>query len=322
MPDNTFAAHVAQSVYGLTSLQVERLPPHFDWRGLFRLDDAAGNSWILRLLHGEEAIRGLAATARVLDWLALGGFPAPIVWRTSAGDAVGTPYGWASLLVSYIEGTVVRREPVALGLLAQTLGRLHALPQHAHTTIAPARSHPTTIAATAQRLQRATSHLPPAFHALADALHDAACALRELRGPLHLIHGDCWFQNAIQTPEGAVVLIDWDCVGEGLPLLDLAYLLLSSHFDFAQPLVVEADEPVIAAILHGYHAAGGELPHDRELLANAMRYLLAFQLGQIVADAEPVSATTERFLSKIKARYEATAAIASIAARYTLGKQA
>ena len=49
--------------------------------------------------------------------------------------------------------------------------------------------------------------------------------------PRGLVHGDAWPANAVQTSPAAVMLIDWETSGLGLPVLDLGQCLLECLLD-------------------------------------------------------------------------------------------
>jgi Ser/Thr protein kinase RdoA (MazF antagonist) len=238
---------------------------------------------------------------------------------TTRRQLVGSVDGWALLAISYIEGTVLGTEPAALGLLAQTVGRLHALPHAAPSASNDSRCHPDSVAHAARQLALYGSRVPPEFRPLAADLHASMLALQQYTPPeLHTTHGDCWYMNAVRGPDGRVVLIDWDNAGIGLPLLDLGTLLLSSHFDPSQPLVLEPSAAKIEAIMRGYRQARPIDRRDLESLADAMRFLLAFQLGSYAADERRVAHPEFPFvLRKLRARTNAALPIAEIAARYS-----
>ena len=318
MLDETLAAQIAETVYGLAPRSIVRLPPFFDRRGLFRVDDAEGEVWIVRLLRGDEAADGLAATAQFLTWLAHNHYPAPSVRLTTAGQEVGIADGWASLALSYIDGTVVEQRPAPLGALAAMLGRLHCLSMTTPASFTPARCHPDIVASAARQLTLYGVRVPGEFRPLVQTLQTALAALEgQVQAPLHPVHGDCWYQNAIHKADGGVVLIDWDLAGVGLPLLDLGNLLLTAHFDFSQPLVLEADEAKIAAIMRGYGRQRTISQRDVDMLVPAMQFLLAYQLGSYVADDVLVQHPDFLFvLSKLRARCDVTNAIADIASRH------
>jgi len=69
----------------------------------------------------------LVTRAATLSCLERGGYPAPRLIRTRAGDPVGVDGGWLTLASTYIPGTVLRPTLDQLGLLGGALGRLHAM---------------------------------------------------------------------------------------------------------------------------------------------------------------------------------------------------
>src|SRR5689334_9379330 len=107
MPDLDLAAQAAEAIYQLQPQQIEPLPPLLGWRGVYRIRDAGGQSWLLRLLHLPGAAASLAETGRLLRWLERQGYPAPRVRATRSQECVGQLDGWASLLLSYVDGSVL-----------------------------------------------------------------------------------------------------------------------------------------------------------------------------------------------------------------------
>lgn len=321
MIDHGFVTRIARSTYGLEPKAIAPLDQlELDWRGLYLLHDAQDGAWVLRMLRLPGIRDALGATAEVLGWLGDQGYPAPRVRRTVDQQLVAEVGGWAALLLSYVEGTVIDAEPRALGHAAAALGRLHALPLPTDQRFPHRRCHPDTLAQTALSLVTHAPQLPHPYQPLAAALHAATVRLQQL-GPVRCVtHGDCWYRNAVQTPAGEVVLIDWDRVGVGHPLFDLAYLLFSSHFDLRQPLVLRPDEAIIRAILARYRQHSHVPAADRWLLADAMRYLVAFQLAEYAADPDRVRHPDfPVVLQKLQARADAVGPIAAVAERVLMG---
>jgi Ser/Thr protein kinase RdoA (MazF antagonist) len=320
MPTASFVADIARTLYGFEPRSVESLDQYqFDWRGIYRVYDAQAGVWVIRLFQIPDAADSFTHTARLLDWLAQQEYPAPSVRATIDQQRVGVTDGWAITILSYVEGSVLGMSSADdLGALATTVGRLHRLRVDDQSLFAPSRDHPDTIATAAQQLANPGANVPAAFQALASNLHASMCALqRQLPQQLCLTHGDCWYQNAIKTSAGQVILIDWDNAGIGLPLLDLGNLLLTAHFDLRQPLVLEPHEASIKAIMQGYQQQRQLAASERACIADAMRFLLAFQLGSYVTGATLVQHADFPFvLEKLRARYQATQPIADIAAQY------
>jgi Ser/Thr protein kinase RdoA (MazF antagonist) len=319
MPEPSFVADVARTLYGFEPQSIESLDQYqFDWRGIYRGQDAQDGVWVMRFMHLPDAVDSFTHTARLLDWLTQHEYPAPSVRVTIDQQRVGVIDGWAITILSYVDGSVLGTSSADdLGDLAQTVGRLHSLHVDNQSLFAQARGHPNNIATAAQQLASYGANVPPAFQALATNLHASMRALQHLPQQLCITHGDCWYQNAIKTSAGQVTLIDWDNAGVGLPLLDLGNLLLTAHFDLSQPLVLEPHEATIKAMMHGYQQQRQIVAAERACIADAMRFLLAFQLGSYAADNTLAQHADFPFvLEKLQARYQATQPIAEIAAQY------
>jgi aminoglycoside phosphotransferase (APT) family kinase protein len=321
MLDDSFVTRIARSTYGLEPKRIAPLDQlALDWRGLYLLHDAQDGAWVLRMLRLPGIRDALGATAELLGWLEGQGYPAPRVRRTVDQQLVAEVGGWATMLLSYVDGAVIDAEPQALGHAAAALGRLHALPLPTDQRFPHRRCHPDALAETAQSLATYGPHLPHPYEPLVTDLHATTVRLQQL-GPARCVtHGDCWYRNAVQTPAGEVVLIDWDRAGVGHPLSDLAYLLFSSHFDVRQPLVLRPDEAIIRVILARYGQYCQVPPTDGWLLADAMRYLIAFQLGEYAADLDRVRHPDFPIvLQKLQARADAVESIATVAKRVLMG---
>ena len=110
-------------------------------------------------------------------------------------------------------------------------------------------------------------------------------------------------------------LIDWDFAGIGASILDLGNLLLTTHYDLTQPLLVTADADKIQAILCGYQRARQITRADVELIASAIQFPLAFQVASYVENHEHIN-TDLILCQKARARFEATSEIARLARAY------
>lgn len=322
MPDHSFVNAITRTLYGFEGAAVAPLELHtVEGRGIYRLQEAAGSTWVVRMKHLDE-LHPLNQSARLLEWLGKQRYPAPRVRLTAAGQSVGTIDQWAVLVVSYIEGATLIPEPRQLGRLAQAVARLHMLPSVTLAQAQPARCHPATITTALHQLTAYEARIPPAFSTLVAELRVSMEVLLQSvgDGPLCLTHGDCWYQNAIQRSDGGVTLIDWDNVGVGLPLLDLGGMLLTSHFDLRQPLLLEPSAPKIAAIVHGYQQLRPITAWEQALLAEGMRFLLAVQLGSYLANATLVEHPEFPYvLQKLQARYDAAGPIADVAKGMLVG---
>lgn len=320
MPAPSFVANVARTLYGFEPQSIEALDQYqFDWRGIYRVQDAQNGVWVMRFFQLPDAADSLIHTAQLLDWLVQHQYPAPLVRTTIDQQRVGMIDGWAISILSYVDGSVLGTSSADdLGALATTVGRLHNLRVDDQSLFVPSRNHPDIIATAAQQLASHGTNVPAAFYALVTNLHASMRALQQhLPQQLGITHGDCWYQNAIKTSAGQVMLIDWDNAGVGWPLLDLGNLLLTAHFELSKPLVLEPNEANVKAIIQGYQQQRQIAAAERACIADAMRFLLAFQLGSYVADDTLVQHPDFPFvLEKLHARYQATQQIADIAAQY------
>jgi Ser/Thr protein kinase RdoA (MazF antagonist) len=317
MPAPSFVADVVRTLYGFEPHSIESLDQYsFESRGIYRIRDAQSGLWVMRLKQDLGELDALTHTARLLEWLAGHLYPAPAVRATKDRQLVGKIDDWAISMLSYVEGSVLEMTSAGdFEIFAQIVGRLHSLRVDNPSSFAQSRCHPDATAAAAQQLERQRANLPPEYQALAADLHASMLTLQQASGQqLCITHGDCWYRNAIKTGPSQVTLIDWDNVGIGWPLLELGNLLLTSHFDLSQPLVLEPNEANIKAIMRGYQRQCPIPAQARAYLADAMRFLLAFQLGSYIADHTLVQHPDFPFvLAKLQARYHATQPIASIA---------
>ncbi len=319
MPELSFLTHVVRTLYGLEPHSIEALEPYgSDRRGIYRVDDPQQGAWMFRLSRSADIDGSLLHTGQLLHWLRRHHYLAPYLLRTTDQQLVGIVDDWAITVLTYVEGTPLGTHPADLGALAQTLGRLHTLPVDEQLVYAKSRCHPDTIATAAHQLATHRQNVPEEFHSLVRKLFTTMIALQQQAGPyLCITHGDCWYRNAIKTREGNIVLIDWDQSGIGLPQLDLGNVLLSSHFNFDQPLQIDVDASKIKAIVQGYQQQCPIRAQNREYLANTMRFLLAWQLGSYLADNRLcLHPDFPLVLHKLQARYHATGDIADIAVDY------
>ena len=56
MPALDLVTQIVETIYQLHPQQIEPLPPLLDWRGIYRIHDRRGHTWLLRLLAGAAAV--------------------------------------------------------------------------------------------------------------------------------------------------------------------------------------------------------------------------------------------------------------------------
>jgi len=313
MSQFALATEFAETVYQLQPTHIEILPPFFDWRGLYRIRDTDDRVWILRLLRLPAALDAFSKTAYLLQSLEHQRYLAPRLHLTYDHQQVGFRDGWSSLLLSYIDGVVLDVQSTDFTLLGTALAQLHTLSISNETNFPRSRCDPAILQPqTARQLLGAKERIAPSFHLLLATLHGSLTLLSSQESPLCLTHGDCWYKNAIKTPADLVVLIDWDCAGIGLPILDLGYLLLTAHYDLNQPfqMVINADR--IQAIMDGYQHVRRLTRLESSQLVSAVLFALAFHVAEYVTE-QPVIASDDVFLRKVQVRFAASAEITQLA---------
>jgi Ser/Thr protein kinase RdoA (MazF antagonist) len=277
----------------------------------------------------------LITRAATLDYLERGGYPAPRLVRTRSGDMVGLDGIWLTLATSYVEGTVLRPSVEQLGMLGGALGRLHSLGLVGETGPGQAVWYPDeVIPVTLARLDRVAGLVPPGWQELYAAFRETVLAVRSALGslpqglPRGLVHGDAWAANAVQTSQEAVTLIDWECGGLGLPVLDLGNCLLECLLD-AEPArsgpgawLVQPDEDRIAAVAAGYAAWRVLSPGERAVLLPAVRfgtaYVGAIHFEQALMDGVRGAAMDAR-LERLRNRLAVSESVARLAAGHLAG---
>jgi Ser/Thr protein kinase RdoA (MazF antagonist) len=273
----------------------------------------------------------LVTRAATLDYLERGGYPAPRLVRTRSGDLVGLDGIWLTLATSYVEGAALRPSVEQLGMLGGALGRLHSLGVVGETGPGPAVWYPDeAIPVTLARLDRVAELVPPGWQEMYGLFRETVLALRSALGrlPPGLVHGDVWAANAVQTGPGQVTLIDWECGGLGLPVLDLGNCLLECLLD-AEPAGpgpgawhVQPDEGRIAAVAAGYGAWRVLSPGERAVLLPAVRfgtaYVGAIHFEQALIDGVRGAAMDAR-LERLRNRLAVSEAVARLAARHLAG---
>ena len=281
----------------------------------------------------------LVTRAATLDYLDRGGYPAPRLVRTRSGDMVGLDGVWLTLATSYVEGAVLRPSVEQLGMLGGALGRLHSLEVVAETGPGQAVWYPDeAIPVTLARLDRVAGLLPPGWQEMYAAFRETVLAVRSALGgtlpglppglPRGLVHGDAWAANAVQTGPKEVTLIDWECAGLGLPVLDLGNCLLECLLD-AEPggvgpeaWHVQPDEDRIAAVAAGYAAWRVLSPAERAVLLPAVRfgtaYAGAIHFEQALVDGVRGAAMDAR-LERLRNRLAVSESVARLAARHLAG---
>lgn len=185
----------------------------------------------------------------------------------------------------------------------------------------PAEAVPVTLA----RLDRIAGLVPPDWQEMYDLFRDTVLAVQAAAGslPVGVVHGDAWAANAVQTSPEQVVLIDWECGGRGVPVLDLGNCLLECLLDAVPAGTgpdawnVQPDEDRVAAVAEGYRSWRALSAEEQAVLLPAVRfgtaYVGAIHFEQALADGVQGTAMDAR-LERLRNRVAVSETVARLAA--------
>jgi Ser/Thr protein kinase RdoA (MazF antagonist) len=310
----------------------------------YELNRADGNAILVRAYRADVPLgphlRGcgtasvtdwLLGRAATLGWLAARGYPAPRVVETRSGDPIGVAGPWLTWAITYVPGRVLVPGGAQAGLLGAALGRLHALGAPgpaARPAPGLAPWHPATgIPAALRRLGAVAAILPGEWRPLHDRLRRTLLAVRNAAPslPEAVVHCDAWPGNAVITPSGEAVLIDWEYGGAGLPVLDLGQCLLECHFDPGLPpgrpeaWHIAPDPGRIGAVLDGYARWRRLSAGERTALADGIRfgpaYAGAIHFERALIDGA-TGPTMDARLARLRNWVAVSQAVADLAARH------
>lgn len=224
--------------YGVDAVAATRLGAHHPY--VFRIDRDDGDPWVARAFPPARPRAGAEGDAAILQFLERQEFPA----ERLAVDAAVSDFEESSVLVTrFVEHNPFPNPAEKLGLMADLLGRLHALPLDASVSRpggAEGGSDPTREGSPRQDLLAALSFLDSVDAKVAsgdrldfEELRDWVRTADDGDGlPEALVHG-----NLLHNPDhvllagGGPVAINWKGAGRGPRLSDLAWLMWGTHRD-------------------------------------------------------------------------------------------
>lgn len=224
---------------------------------VYHVDRARRPSWIARI-YPEKSHDDVANLVAILRFLEEQAYPTErLVPAIDGSTVVRFSHQWA-LVTTFVRGDPPGYTPARLRLLGAALGRLHSLSaEHARAAIPPLpvarmRPAPETAWALAQ-LATVADRVPPPLQGRYDALVTALRSVHDCEGlPQVLIHNDAHPANAIYTPDGHIMFIDWDGAGLGPAVLDVGFLLISCDTESPWTPRLAPDPSRVAAVLDGY----------------------------------------------------------------------
>jgi Ser/Thr protein kinase RdoA (MazF antagonist) len=237
------------------------------------------------LSRSSSLVEWLQARARILTYLATQDYPAPIPIPTQTGALIGKHEEWHILMTTFVNGDAKDARAEKIAALSASLGHLHtlALPP-SQNLLADSWWPQACMHDGLTRLTSSAGVVPGEWHAFYNAcLQTFHSFLDQSPLPQTLIHGDCWAENGVQTHENQGLLIDWECAGVGISVLDFGSLLLHCHFDqmdrFEQsiPPQYEPDPQRIMAVVNGYSCWRHLSSEEDAVLLEAIRFSIAWR---------------------------------------------
>lgn len=263
---------------------------------LYKVSFTDGAAWVLRafkqhydqtkpfqlLSHSLELGEWIEGQAHLLAYLASQSYQAPRPVATRTGELVARYEDWYIFTTTFIDGDPKDAGVAKIGALGTALGQLHTLPS-AYT----AADSWWAQACFANGFTRLTSSAHAVYDEMQELYRTSLATfqyfLQHPPLPQTLVHADCWAENGILTPEGQAVLIDWECAGRGIAVIDFGALLLHSHFDQMDQQEDEdfphyhADAERITAVVDGYTRWRRLSPTEEEALLEAIRFSVAWR---------------------------------------------
>lgn len=263
--------------YGIDAVAATRLSVHHTY--VFRIDRHDGDPWVARAFPPGRPRAGAEGDAAVLRFLERHDFPAE---RLAVDDAVSEFDGCSVLVTRFVEHRPFPNPTEKLGLMADLLGRLHALPLDDSVTRpggAEAGSDPSREGSPRQDLLAALSFLDsvdtkvaPTDRAGFEQLRERVRAAGAGEGlPEALVHGNLLHapDHAVLTDAGAVG-INWKGSGRGPRLSDLAWLMWGTHRH------TETVDVIANAYRHHIELTDEELDRFEEMMCVRPLYLTCF----------------------------------------------
>jgi len=268
----------------------------------YRVDDAAGASWVLRRppLHGVlPSAHDMAREHRVIAALAGTPVPVPATFGLCQDPSVtGAPF----YVMAYVDGVVPRDEAtVAASLdepararaadsLVDALVALHAVdPERVGLGQLGRRSGYLERQLARWQRQLSESRTRP-LPALDEVHRRLAANLPAQVGPARIVHGDFRLDNVVLSPAGQVLaVLDWELCTLGDPLADVGLLLVywAEPGDQTLPLgaapTVMAGFPGRAVIAEAYAAHSGRDLSQLDVYVAFASWKLAVILEGVVA---------------------------------------
>jgi Ser/Thr protein kinase RdoA (MazF antagonist) len=223
--------------YGIDPVAATKLSVHNTY--VFRIDRNDGDAWVARAFPPARPRAGVEGDAAILRFLERQDYPAE---RLAVDDAVSDFDGSAVLVTRFVNGEPLPEGSEKMGMMADLLGRLHALPFDESVSRPGGASgeDPSREGSPRQDLLAALAFLDAVDTKVAAAdrerfeqARDQVRSADDGQGlPEALLHGNLLHapDHAILTEQGPVA-INWKASGRGPRMADFAYLMWGTWLD-------------------------------------------------------------------------------------------
>lgn len=269
-------AEPVEAGYGIANFSLHALASD-SGKHIFRVEPASEQKLILRAYPSNQD-ENLQNLITILSFLEDRRYPAERIIPAANGNSIIEHNGWQLLMTTYIEGSAADYTFSALHSLAAMVGQLHALcasPQINKKEMLPKAemlpAREITYALT--QLIGAKPLLPRNLYRRYDVLVAALNAIDLCDDlPTTLIHNDCHPANAVHTPTGQMILLDWEGAGLGPAVIDVGFLLASCDTESPWTPPLPPDPARVIAIVDGYCQHHVLTHAELERLPDAIRF--------------------------------------------------
>lgn len=304
-------AHLRER-YGIDAVSATQVSVHR--ADVFRVDRNDGDAWIVRAFPPARPRSGAEGDAAVLRFLARHDFPAE---RLAVDDAVSELEGSSVLVTELIQGDHIPPRTDNMTVMADLLGRLHALPLDETVTrpggaqgIDPSRegSPRQDLLAALALLDAVATKVPLEGRDEFEELREKVRSADDGEGlPDALLHGNLPHapDHVLRTPRGAVVF-NWTASGRGPRLADFAWLMRVSWGD--SKLI----EPAVDAYCRHVELTDEELDRLEAVMYIRPLYLDAFGYRRSLANDRAPAGVLRTFSDPDNTRATAEATRAAV----------
>jgi Ser/Thr protein kinase RdoA (MazF antagonist) len=275
MNDMSKLEKLLRSLYGLTNISLHSLNSD-SGKLIYCVEQEHRQTFILHaypLQHNKSLLELIA----ILSFLEAQGYPSERIVTAKSGTITTAHDGWQFLLTTYIAGVPADYALPTLYKLGAALGHLHTLyvpPLNTTHPLPQAEMLPQReITYAVSQLRNAEQFLPGSLYRRYDEITAALYALDLCDNlPSVLIHNDAHPGNAICTPTGQTVFIDWEGAGLGPAVIDLGFLLASCDTPSPWTPPLSPDPKRVEAIVAGYCEHHLLTSTELKLLPDAIRF--------------------------------------------------